>query len=105
MRPELSNFCPLVGSSGMEGAAGAAPQAPPPALAGGAEPQLPALTRPLEGGGPHPEVPLDMAVSPGRGAPPRSPPPGGSVQPVTAGVNCSLERPLLAPQFSTAAEG
>ena len=35
-----------------------------------------------EGGGPQPVVPLDMAeVSPGSGAPPRSPPPRGAPQP------------------------
>ena len=62
----------------------AEPQAPAPLLGGGALPQapVPLLWTEEEGGGPQPEVPFEIAeVSPGRGAPPLSPPPGGSFQP------------------------
>lgn len=50
------------------------------------------------GGGPQPVVPLDMAeVSPGCGAPPSKPRPGGSLQPWRGGVATPPERnaPLL----------
>ena len=82
---------PLVGWAlpqavlGVAGVAAPHPPVPPP----------PAL---LEGGGPHPLVPLDMAeVSPGRGAPPRSPPPAGNIQPPRLELGTAvLERLLLA---------
>ena len=74
---------------GVAGVAAPHPPVPPP----------PAL---LEGGGPHPLVPLEMAeVSPGSGAPPRSPPPGGNIQPPRLeGGTAELERLLLAAQGS-----
>ena len=69
---------------GVAGVAAPHPPVPPP----------PAL---LEGGGPHPLVPLEMEVSPGRGAPPRSPPPAGNIQPPRLEVGTAvLERLLLA---------